>query len=162
MRKAIAQEVIQSASNIKSDLYQLQEGITSYKSYVDLARESFPLVSPQGIDKSQMSFDQADDVLLDWVENKRAVLIYIPEIAFNASFEPRRVISHYLTEKYIIEEYHSAANDHWFRMVMTTDYRLEGVYPDIELYFGRDERDKRTVEEIARNHIAILHVDQCE
>ena len=158
-RANIAQKLIKYSNLSESDIYTFREGIESYDIYLESARNIFPIVSPVGVDKFKMSFDAVDDVILDWVEDKTSALIYIPEMHFSLSFPPQRIISDYLTEKYILEEYFGEANKTWFRFIMTTDYELKNVYKILKLYFGRAEDDTQTVAAIAKNHIAVIRVD---
>jgi hypothetical protein len=161
-RLRLAEQILEAATDAETTVYRLSPGIGTRDEYLREARKLFPIQSPLGIDKRDMSLDQIDDVLLDWVEDEGGkTVIFWPEAGFSESLRADQVLSNYVTETFILDEPPTGAAEEGrgFRLLATTPADVRGVHREIELHIGRDESDGRTVEEIARRRLAVVSLD---
>lgn len=143
-RLAVGQREL-SAVRASVTRYTLPSGISTYEGYLRALLDLFPIESPLGIPKREMTLDQISDVQLDWVDGSVSVVVFWPEVLLERE-NLVEALGVYLTQKYIVEEYDQSV--HRFRLIATVPRLPKHFAASIPLYFGKPDSDPRSEEQI--------------
>ena len=136
-------------SAVGAKVYTLPEGLKDKDKLIRHARRIFPIVSPLGIPKEAMSYDQVTDVLFDWVPASGRTLIVVPETSHDADWMGLCV-----TALYVKNEHFRSPNA--LRFLFTTEGWNNESFDGLPLYFGRKEHDCRSTGDVARKLIKVV------
>jgi hypothetical protein len=160
-RLNLANQVVSEVAKCDSEVFRLPEGLGNRSDYITACQAQFPIESPLGIAKEQMTHVQLDDVLLDWVEKRNRTIVFWPEMQLanqNDSLGPMEVLSDFVTEKFILEDTTMWNTDQWFRLVCSTEELSDSIFNNMKIFIGRGDDDMRTEEEISRTHLGIVRL----
>jgi hypothetical protein len=160
-RKRLIEAVSEGFNKDKTAVFRIPPGIRSFEGFIDTARRIFPikpLLKDQTVE--EMSYDQLNDVLLDWVEEgERSTFIIWEEIG---SLEPKDdlygLISEFVTRKYILEDYFRSKGK--LRLLLSSSLDLSDYFNSAKIYFGRDPNDPVKDDQIVRSSLEIINLNK--
>jgi hypothetical protein len=160
-RKTLVEAISEGFEKDKTDVFRIPPGIRSFEEFIDTVRRIFPIKPPlKDQTVEEMSYDQINDVLLDWVEEgERSTFIIWEEIG---SLEPKDdlygLINEFVSRKYILED--CFRSEQKLRLLSSSSVDLRNYFNTAEIYFGRDPNDPVTDDQIVRNSLQIIDLSK--
>ena len=160
-RKALIEAVSEGFDKDETNVFRMPPGLRSFEEFIDTVRRIFPIkpiLKDQTVE--EMSYDQINDVLLDWVEEgERSTFIIWEEIG---SLEPKddlyAFINEFVTRKYVLESY--LRSEQRLRLLASSSVDLTDYFNSARIYFGRDPNDPVTDDQVVRNSLEIINLNK--